>query len=118
MSTQVPDNPAMIEQELRKLITWITEAVTACHHAYQAKLAAEHEYRVAYARAYVNATGPQQEKRYRADLATITEASARDVTDAAHRYAMDKQRALRDRLEATRSLSASIRESYRASGVL
>ena len=118
MSGQIPDNPVTIEDELRNLITWITKAVTANHEAYQAKLAADHAYRVAYARAYVNAPGPQQEKRYRADLDTTEEAVARDVAEAAHKYALDKHRALRDRLEAVRSIGASVREAYRSAGAL
>jgi len=118
LNGQVPDNPVSIEEELRKLVTWITQAVSANDAAYRAKLQAEHDYRVAYARAYVRATGPQTEKRYIADLETVAEAQARDVTDAAHRYALDKHRALRDRLEAVRSIGASVREAYRSSGVL
>lgn len=115
---QIPDNPITIEDELRNLITWITQAVTTNHHAYLAKAAADHAYRVAYARAYVAAPGPQQEKRFRADLETIAEAEARDIAEAAHRYALDKHRALRDRLEAVRSIGASVREAYRSAGAM
>ena len=50
-----------------------------------------------------------------ADHATV-EREARDVADAAHRYAEAKSRALRDRLEAARSIGASVRAAYSLAG--
>lgn len=106
-----PETLMGLEVEMRNIIDWITKAVTATHEAYTVKLAAEQAYRVAYARAYVTAAGPQTEKRYAADLATCEEANARDVADAAHRYAADKARALKDRLDAVRSINSTIRSA-------
>jgi hypothetical protein len=114
---ELPDTPVTVEAEIRQTVTWITRGVDACHAAYEAKLAAARAYDVAFARAYVEASGPQAEKRYLAELATVTEREARDVADAAHRYAEAKARTLRDRLDSLRSIGASVRLAYRASGV-
>ena len=110
------DTPVTVEAELRQLTTWITRGVDACHQAYQEKLVTSRAFDTAFARAYMAHEGPQAEKRYAAELATTVEREARDVADAAHRYAEAKSRALRDRLDAARSRGASVRAAYSLSG--
>lgn len=109
--------PPELEARLAACVNRIAHGVSVCDQRYRARLEAAAGYDRAFARAYLAHEGPAHEKRYAAELATEAERSARDVADAAHRYADTTSRALRDELEALRSLGASLRAQFATAGV-
>jgi hypothetical protein len=61
--------------------------------------------------------GPAHEKKYAAELATTEERAARDVADAAYRYADRLAKALESELRAYQSIGASVRATFGVAGV-
>jgi hypothetical protein len=109
-------NPAQIEAAIRECAARIANGVIVCGNAYKAYLEADHEYDKAFAHAYLEATGPQHEKKYVAELATEKERRARDVADSAYRFADRQARALDNELRAWQSVGASVRSMYGVAG--
>ena len=111
-----PLNPVSIEQAIRECATHIANGVTVVSNAYSAFLAADRAFDQAFARAYIEADGAAHERKYIAELATASEREARDVADAAYRYARDRARALENELMALQSVSKSVRGMYAVAG--
>jgi hypothetical protein len=109
--------PVHIEQRIRGIADSISRSVKVCDERYREAQSTERAFSAAYARAYLDASGPQHEKRYRADLATAAEREARDVAEAAWRYADRLAKALSSELDAYRSLGASVRQAYAVAGI-
>jgi hypothetical protein len=112
-----PFNPVEVENAIREISGRIAKGVAVCDDRYRKYLAADHAYDLAYASAYLAAEGPIHERKYRAELATSTVRQARDVADAAFRYADRQAKALEAELRAMQSVGASIRAMYQVSGV-
>ena len=106
--------PPELDQRLTKVVDRIADGVRVCDRLYRERLQAAGDYDRAFARAYLAHEGPAHEKRYAAELATERERNARDVAEAAHRYAEGTARALRDELDSLRSLGASLRAQFGA----
>lgn len=109
-------NPVAIEQAIRACSERIAKGVMVCDERYRAFLDADHAYDVAFAGAYLDASGPAHAKKYEAELATMGERKARDVADAAYRYADRQARALENELRAWQSVNASVRAMYSVAG--
>lgn len=109
-------NPVAVENAIRECATRIAKGVTICGQTYADWLTADREYDLAFARAYVSATGPAHERKYTAELATRTEREKRDVADATYRVADRRARALEAELRALQSVGASIRQMYTVAG--
>lgn len=109
-------NPVQIEAAIRDCVNQIAEGVKICGERYSAWRTAERLYDVAYAYAYIHANGPAHEKKYHAELGTQDEREARDVADAAYRYADRRARALEADLRGWQSTGASVRQMYGAAG--
>lgn len=109
-------NPVSIETAIRECANRIGKGVTVCANAYSTFLQADHDYDRAYARAYVEHDGPAHKLRYIAELATDEERSARDVADAAYRFADRTARAVESELRAYQSIGASVRTMYGVAG--
>lgn len=107
-------NPADVEQSIRELANRISNGVRTVSERYELYLAAEREYDQAFARAYMSHDGPAHEKKYAAELDTAAEREARDVADAAFRYADRTAKALENELRAYQSIGASVRAMYSA----
>lgn len=105
-------NPVDIENAIRETAERISNSVKVCSERYETFLTADREYDRAFAHAYMNADGPAHEKKYTAELATYDERSARDVADAAYRYADRLAKALDLELRAYQSIGASVRAMY------
>lgn len=114
MSTE--HNPVAIENAIRECANRIAKGVTVCGNAYKVFLEADHAYDLAYAHAYLDSEGPAHEKKYRAEEATAKERRARDVADAAYRFADRKARALETELRSWQSVGASVRAMYSVAG--
>jgi len=110
-------NPVKVEEAIRGVSERISKGVSVCDQRYRAFLDAEREYDAAFARAYMTHQGPAHERKYAAELATQTERQARDVADAAYRYADRQAKALQDELRALQSVGASVRAMYGVAGV-
>ena len=109
--------PVAVENHIRELSTRIAKSASVCNERYQVFLEADRAFDQAYARAFLAHDGPQTEKRYAADLASLGEREARDVADAAYRYADRLSKALSAELMAFQSLNKSILAQYGAAGV-
>jgi hypothetical protein len=109
-------NPVAIEAAIRSCAERISRGVLECNRRYEAYLTAQRDYDQALARAYLRADGPAHEKRHRAELATVVEREARDVCDAAYRFADRQARALTEELRAFQSIGASVRMMYNSAG--
>ena len=110
-------SPVKIEQHILGLTGRIAKSASVCNDRYSEFLAADREYDRAYAQAFMDHEGAQGEKRYAAEIATTEKREARDVADAAHRYADRLSKALQSELVAYQSLSKSIIAQYQVAGV-
>lgn len=109
-------NPVQVEEAIRKCANRIAEGVKICGNRYATYLEADHLYDKAFARAYLAADGPVHERKYTAELATDAERQARDVADAAYKYADRTAKAAVEELRALQSVGASIRQAYSVAG--
>lgn len=109
-------NPVQIETAIREVANRISDGVKVCADRYTVFLAADRAYEQAFAIAYMTHEGPAHEKKYAAEIATATEREARDVADAAYRYADRLSKALQDELRAYQSVGASVRAMYSVAG--
>lgn len=109
-------NPVQIEEAIRHCANQIAEGVKICGDRYKAFLDLDRAYDAAYASAYMNADGPQHERKYRAELDTQDQRAARDAADAAYKYADRRARALEAELRAWQSVGASVRQMYGVAG--
>lgn len=110
-------NPVSVENAIRECATRIAKSVSICDERYKAFQEAEQDFVEAFANARISATGPQQEKRYKAELATMTERKRRDVADAAYKYADRLAKALESELRALQSVNKSVMGMYGAAGI-
>ena len=110
-------NPVTIENHIRGLSTRIAKSASVCNERYVEFLDADREFDRAFAQAYLAHEGPQSEKRYAADEATMQERERRDVADAAYRYADRLSKALQSELMAFQSLNKSILAQYQVAGI-
>lgn len=109
-------NPVTVEQSIRDCANRIGKGVAVCANAYSAFLAADHSYDQAFAAAYLAADGAAHERKYRAELTTVDVRRARDLADAAYRYADRQARALESELRAHQSVGVSVRSMYGVAG--
>ena len=116
MGTAEVMNPVTIEAAIRDCATRIASGVAVCNERYEAFLTADRNYDREFARAYLNAPGSIVAKKYEAEVATTDLREARDVADAAYRYADRLSRALQDELRAWQSVGASVRAMYAVAG--
>lgn len=114
MTTEL--NPVSIENAIRECANRIARSVTVCDERYRAYQAAERDFIGAFAHARTTSTGPQEEKRYKAELATMDERQVRDVAEAAYKYADRLAKALESELRALQSVGASVRQMYGVAG--
>lgn len=109
-------NPAKVETDIRDCANRIAKGVPVCAQRYSEYLAADRVFDIAYAHAYMHADGAAHERKYQAVLATHDQREARDVAEAAYKFADRKAKALEDELRALQSLGASIRQAYAVAG--
>jgi len=110
-------NPVDIETAIRETSNRIAKGVGICDERYRAFLDADRAYDAAFATAVCNFDGPAWRAKYEAELATKKERAARDVADAAYRYADRQAKALENELRAWQSVGASTRAMYSVAGV-
>ena len=109
-------SPVEVENAIREVANRIANSVKICSERYRLFLDADRVYEQAFAHAYLDYDGPAHEKKYGAEVSTAAEREARDVADAAYRYADRLSRALQDELRAYQSVGASVRAQYSVAG--
>lgn len=109
-------NPVNIEQRIRGISDRIAKSAAVCNDRYIAFLDADRAYDQAFAGAYMRHEGAAHEKKYAAELATLPEREARDMTDAAYKYADRLAKALESELRAYQSIGASVRAMFGVAG--
>lgn len=109
-------NPVSIENAIRDCATRIANGVAVCSNRYSEYLAADRAYDRAFAQSYMAYDGPSHAKKYAAELDTEDERIARDLADAAYRYADRTAKALESELRAWQSVGASVRQMYGVAG--
>lgn len=110
--------PPAVEAAIFETANLIEETVNTYRETHEASQRADREYDRAFARAYLDATGTQNDKKYQAELNAdvISARDAKDVAEAAYRYATSRVRALEKKLDALRSIGSSVRQAYAAGG--
>lgn len=110
-------NPVTVEHAIRNTSDRIKKGVKVCNDRYEVFLKASRDFDVAVATAYVNHDGPAHSAKYAAVLATQKEREAKDIADAAYKYAVRQADALCDELRSWQSVGKSVRQMYGAAGV-
>lgn len=115
---EVEYNPVSVEKSIIGIVNEKARGIVVARDSYEAYLAAEKAYKRAYARAYMKHQGPQTEKKVAANIADEVMAAEddRDVKDVAYKYAKDNNELSTDKLEAMRSVGASVRKAYENTG--
>ena len=109
-------NPVEIEQAIRQAVQTVAEGVEIVTQRLAVYREAERVYDVAYASAYMRASGPVQERKFQADLACQGERETMDVAEVAFKYADRRCRAAENTLSAYQTLSKSVTAMYGAAG--
>ena len=109
-------NPVAIETRIRDISNRIAQSAGVCNERYSNFARTSHAYELAYAKAYMAYDGPAHAKKYQAEIDTEQERTARDVADAAYRYADRLAKALESELRAYQSIGASVRATFAVAG--
>ncbi|MFF5261300.1 hypothetical protein ACFY4C_20350 [Actinomadura viridis] len=107
-------NPVAIEQQISAVTDEIAKGVRIVTDAEYNAARLRREYDRAYALAYGRAEGSIQDKKYSAELATLTEREAAENAEITFRHAQRTAKALEKKLDALRSQGASVRAMYEA----
>ncbi len=109
-------SPVAVESKIAECAQRIAKGVKVCADSHRQFLAADRDYDVAYSAAFLSYDGPQTEKKHAAVVATAAEREARDVAEAAYRYADRQAKAIEAELMAYQSISRSIGQAYNVAG--
>lgn len=109
-------NPVDIERGIRSAADTVAEAVPIVSQRLAAFREAERLFDLAWARHYLAATGPVEERKQRCILATEEEKKALDIAEVAYKFAERKTRAAESTLSAYQTLSKSVTAMYNVAG--
>ena len=109
-------NPVSVEKAIIDVVDEIVSGIRKASDAYAQSLSTNHDYDLAFARAYMKYDGPAHAKKYAAELATEQERTGRDAADVAYRYIERTNKALEKKLDALRSIGVSVRQAYAEAG--
>lgn len=109
-------NPVNVERKMAELASRITASVPIRDERYRAMLDTARAYDRAYCAAYLEARGSIKDKEAVAKLEAMPEREAKEVAEAAYRYADTQAKALSEELRAMQSIGVSVREAYRTAG--
>jgi hypothetical protein len=109
-------NPVSVEKAILETVNELAVGIVKASEAYENFLAADREHDVAEARAYMRFEGPAHAKKYAATLETVEERTKRDATDVAYRLVERTNKMLEKKLDALRSIGASVRQAYQEAG--
>lgn len=109
-------SPASVEKALWETSEEVNRSPYAVNDAYVEMLRTAREYDHAVELAYLNATGPAHERKYRALSECHELREAKDVADAAYRLVASQAAALKVKVETLRSIGTSVRQAYENAG--
>lgn len=109
-------NPASVERAILESVNDIAFGIQKASDAYEQYLKADHAFDLAFAKAYMAYEGAAHAKKYAAEIATEDERCNRDAADVAYRYTERNNKALEKKLDALRSIGASVRQAYQDAG--
>jgi hypothetical protein len=109
-------NPVEVENAIRTAVAEVSQGVVEYTRVLTALRQAERTFDLAWARSYMGATGPVEERKQRSVLATETEREALDVAEVAFKYVDKRLRAAEATLSAYQTLSKSVMAMYGAAG--
>jgi hypothetical protein len=108
-------SPNAIIRRLVELSLLLDKATTEVDQLDDAAVQAKGANRVAYARAFLNATGPMDVRKETAVVETEEQWFAYEVAEQKVRACKERIRTLREQIEIARSLSAALRSEWAAS---
>ena len=108
--------PVQIEQELSAAVTQIAQSVKPVSAAYNQWQKAELDFKAEYAREFLAAEGPIEERKQLAVAKTYDTALAARVAEGEYKRLLDYQKSYRDKLSALQSVQKSVAASYGAAG--
>lgn len=114
--SSAPINPVEVEEHIRGLVNRIAKGVGVVDKRYREFLKADLEYDRVYLEAYVQLEGSIKDREACAKLAAMKEREARDVAEAAYKYAERTAKSLDSELRAMQSIGASVRSMYGVAG--
>lgn len=102
--------PEQVEAEINTVRQRIAKSVRPVAQAREKARTSRRAYQRAYAHAYLAADGPQQEKRYRAEIdpGVIARCDEADVDEEAFKYAVELADSLREDLSALQAVNKSM----------
>jgi hypothetical protein len=109
-------NPVDIENSIGAVTDQIAKGVRVVTNAETEAARLRRDFDRAYAMAYGAAEGSIQDRKYKAELATMPEREAAETAEIAFRHAQRTARALERKLDALRSQGASVRAMYDVAG--
>lgn len=110
-------SPATVEAAIHGCSQRIAKGVLICDKAYREFLKADHDYDLAFAKAYLRLDGtPAHERKYQAEVDTMTEREDRDIKEASYKLADRNMKAIQSELDALRSIGTSVRQAYSVAG--
>ena len=109
-------NPVEVEQTIWSVSNNIASGVAVVSSAEQAASKARRVFDLAYAQAYLGASGPAHEKKYRAEIDTAQQRADAEIAEVAFEHAKRQMRALEGRLSAFQTISKSIVSMFGAAG--
>lgn len=108
--------PARVESAIEECARRIADGVLKSDKAYRAFLKADHVYDIAVAEARLGAEGSIQDRKDKAELATIEQRRARDECDAVYKLMDRNMRSIQSELDSLRSIGTSVRQAYAVAG--
>ncbi|SHT54276.1 Uncharacterised protein [Mycobacteroides abscessus subsp. abscessus] len=120
-ATELPEveyNPVSVEKSIIGVVNEKARGIVTARDAYKELLDARKKYKRERNRAYMLHKGPQTEKKIAAEIVPEVMAAEddMDVKDVAYQYAKDLNELSSDKLEAMRSVGASVRKAYENTG--
>uniref|UniRef100_A0AAU7J7Q9 Head-to-tail adaptor n=2 Tax=unclassified bacterial viruses TaxID=12333 RepID=A0AAU7J7Q9_9VIRU len=109
-------NPVDVEAAIRQAVSEVVAGVDQYTIRLREYRAAERTFDLAWARAYMNKSGPVEERKQNAVIATEEEKTALDVAEVAFKYVDRRLRAAESTLSAYQTLSKSVMAMYGAAG--
>lgn len=109
-------DPVQIEQAIDACGDQIEDAVDIVDELLEVFLEADADKDRAFAQAFLDHQGPQSEKRYAAEVATVEQRKARDRAYLNYKYAERKANAVERRLSGLQTNSKSIGNAYNTYG--
>lgn len=113
-----PVNPVAVENAIRDIANEIALGVQTVSAALAAFRAAERAYDLAFAREYMDFSGPAHMRKYAAEIETTDLREKRDIAEAAWRLADRRARSQELELSAYQSINRSVTQMYGAAGAM